>query len=96
MSAPNSVSRQPPAARSPLGRLVARHPVVAFLVMAYALAWTIQLAAFQFGLSFRVGSSISMIFGLALPAFLVTAAISGKAGVLDLLGRVFRWRVGVR
>jgi membrane protease YdiL (CAAX protease family) len=70
--------------------------VVAFLVMAYALAWTIQLAAFQFGLSFRVGSSIGVIFGLALPAFLVTAVISGKAGVLDLLGRVFRWRVGVR
>jgi membrane protease YdiL (CAAX protease family) len=62
--------------------------------MAYAIAWTIQLAAFQFGLSFRLGSSIGVIFGLALPAFLVTAATSGRAGVRDLLARVFRWRVG--
>jgi membrane protease YdiL (CAAX protease family) len=75
---------------------VARRPVVAFLIMAYAIAWTIQFAAFQFGLSFRVGSSIGVIFGLALPAFLVTAATSGKAGVLDMLRRSLRWRVGVR
>lgn len=74
---------------------MARRPVVAFLVTAYAIAWTIQFAAFQLGLSFRVGSSIAMIFGLALPAFLVTAATSGRAGVRDLLARVFRWRVGV-
>jgi hypothetical protein len=33
---------------------------------------------------------------LALPAFLVTAATSGKAGVLDLLGRCLRWRGAVR
>ena len=75
---------------------MARRPVLAFLVMAYAIAWTLQFAAFQFGLSFRLGSSISMIFGLALPAFLVTAAVEGKAGMQDLLGRVFRWRVRLR
>jgi uncharacterized protein len=76
--------------------LVARRPVLAFLVIAYAVAWTLQIAAFQLGLSFRVGSSIAMIFGLALPACLVIAAVGGKAGVLDLLGRVFKWRVGLR
>lgn len=43
-----------------------------------------------------MGSSIAMVFGLALPAFLVTAAVGGKAGVVDLLGRVFKWRVGLR
>ena len=91
-----AIDNQQPTTRSTLRRLVARRPVLAFLVMAYAIAWTIQLAAFQLGLSFRVGSSIGMIFGLALPAFLVTAATSGKAGVLDLLGRVFRWRVAVK
>ena len=36
------------------------------------------------------------VFGLALPAFLVTAATGGKAGVRDLLRRCLRWRVGVR
>ena len=96
MSAPNTSSAQQSTANSPLMRLVARRPVLAFLLMAYAIAWALQFVAFQFGLSFRLGTSISVIFGLALPALLVTAAISGKAGVLDLLGRVFRWRVGVR
>ena len=76
--------------------LVARHPVVAFLVMGYTLAWTIQLAAFRLGLSLRLVSAFSMIFGLALSAFLVTAATGGKAGLRNLLSRCFRWRVGIR
>lgn len=76
--------------------LVARRPVVAFLVMGYTLGWTIMLAAFQLGLSLRLLSSLSMIFGLALSAFLVTAATAGKPGVRDLLSRCFRWRVSIR
>jgi hypothetical protein len=47
MTATNSAPRQPPIARPPLGRLVARRPVLAFLVMAYAIAWTLQFAAFH-------------------------------------------------
>ena len=87
---------QPPNSSSSLKGVVTRHPVVAFLIMGYTLAWTIQLAAFQLGLSLRLLSSLSMIFGLALPAFLVTAATGGKAGVRNLLSRCFRWRVGIR
>jgi uncharacterized protein len=75
---------------------LARRPVLAFLLMAYTIAWALQFVAFRFGLSFRLATAISVIFGLALPAFLVTAAVSGKAGILDLLGRDFRWRVGLR
>ena len=95
MAAPNSAAQQP-TPLSPLRRLVARHPVVAFLVMGYTLAWTIQLAAFQLGLSLRLLSALSMIFGLALSAFVVTAATGGKTGMQNLLGRCFRWRVGIR
>jgi membrane protease YdiL (CAAX protease family) len=40
-------------------------------------------------------SSLGVVSGLALPAFLVTAATGGKAGVRDLLGRCLRWRVGI-
>lgn len=84
-----------PANSSLFGGLVARHPVVAFLIMVYAFGWSTLIAADYFGLPFLLGSSISMIIGLALPAFLVTAAISGKAGVRELLGRCLRWRVGI-
>ena len=79
-----------------LGPLVARHPVVAFLVTVYAFGWTILIAAAgYFGLPMLLSSSLAMVFGLALPAFLVTAATSGKAGMRDLLGRCLRWRVGI-
>jgi membrane protease YdiL (CAAX protease family) len=40
--------------------------------------------------------SLGHIFGVALPAFIVVAAMSGKTGVRDLASRSLRWRVGVR
>jgi membrane protease YdiL (CAAX protease family) len=80
---------------SSLGSLVARHPVVAFLIMVYAFGWSTLIAADSIGLPLLLVSSLGMVFGLALPAFLVTAATSGKAGVRALLGRCLRWRVGI-
>ena len=97
-------NRQPTTSPS-LRRLVARHPVVAFLLMAFVFAWTIMLplllsesgfAVLPFALPWRVFGSLMSIFGLALPAFLVTAAKDGKEGTRDLLRRCLRWRVGVR
>ena len=97
-------NRQPTTSPS-LRRLVARHPVVAFLLMAFVFAWTIMLplllsesgfGVLPFALPWRVFGSLMSIFGLALPAFLVTAAKDGKEGVRDLLRRCLRWRVGVR
>ena len=37
-----------------------------------------------------------MSLGAGLAAFLVTAALSGRAGVADLTRRSLRWRVPVR
>jgi membrane protease YdiL (CAAX protease family) len=104
MSAPNAATRQP-LPRSLFRRLVARRPVVAFLLMAFVFAWTIMLplllsesgfGVLPFALPWRVFGSLMSVFGLALPAFLVTGAIDGKEGVRDLLRRILRWRVGVR
>jgi membrane protease YdiL (CAAX protease family) len=104
MSAPNATTRHP-LPRSPFRRLVARHPVVAFLLMAFVFAWTIMLplllsesgfGVLPFALPWQVFGSLMSIFGLALPAFLVTAAKDGKEGARDLLRRCLRWRVGVR
>ena len=96
---------QQPATSSSLRRLVARHPVVAFLLMAFVFAWTIMLplllsesgfGILPFALPWRVFGSLMSIFGLALPAFLVAAAKDGKEGARELLRRCLRWRVGVR
>jgi hypothetical protein len=88
-------NQQPLNSSSSLRRLVARHPVGAFLTMAYGLGWPTLLAGHYFGLPFQLASSLLAVFGLALPAFLVTAAMGGKAGVQDLLRRCLRWRVGI-
>ena len=93
---------------SSLTRLVVRRPVAAFLVMLYGIAWGVFLPVIlqargllalpidlTEGFAFDVVVATASILGVALPAFLVTAATSGKAGVRDLLGRCLRWRVGI-
>jgi hypothetical protein len=70
---------QPSATASSLSRMVARHPVTAFLLMAYAIGWTIFLPVvlseegigllpIRFPLT--LVTSIASILALALPAFL--------------------------
>ena len=105
MSVSNGAPQQMPTAYSPLRRLVARHQVVSFLLMAFVFSWTIMLplllsesgfGVLPFALPWRVFGSLMSVFGLALPAFLVTAAKDGREGVRELLRRMLRWRVGVR
>jgi uncharacterized protein len=105
MSAPTTSVPPQPASRSPLRRLVARYPATAFLVMVFGFGWTslipILLSENGFGvlpieLPLGVVQTLVTLLGLALPAFLVTAATGGKEGVQDLLDRLMRWRVGVR
>jgi len=95
-----------PATHSTLRSLVVRHPVTAFVVMAFALGWGGMLplllsesgpfGILPFALPAQPFTAVLSMLGLALPAFLVTAATVGREGVRDLLGRMLRWRVGVR
>jgi membrane protease YdiL (CAAX protease family) len=90
---------------SSLRGVVARHPVAAFLIMAFVFGWggMLPLLLSENGpvtvvpieLPWMPFTAILSMFGLALPAFLVTAATDGKDGVRDLLHRILRWRVGV-
>ena len=95
MSTPTAT--QLPAPHSGLRRLVARHPVAAFLVMVYAVNIAIALPAVRAylpSLPFHLAQSmLGHIFGSAVPAFLVIAAMHGRAGVRDLARRCLRWRV---
>ncbi len=105
---PTANENRQDAPPSPLERLVVRHPIAAFLVMLYAIAWGIFLPVvlqargllalpidLTEGFTFDAVTSLASILGVALPAFLVTVATSGKASVRDLLGRCLRWRVGI-
>jgi uncharacterized protein len=92
---PTATENQQPATSPRLRRLVARHPAAAFLVMAFGFGWTslipILLAENGFGvlpieLPLTVVQMLATVLGLALPAFLVTAATGGKEGVRDRAG----------
>jgi uncharacterized protein len=99
MSTPPTIQR--PATHSALRRLVAQHPVAAFLIMVYTVNCAVALVPVlrrRDILPFDLApyDSLGHILGVALPAFIVVAAMHGRAGVRDLARRSLRWRVGVR
>jgi len=87
--------------RSWLRQVIAQHPVASFLIMVYAVNIGV---AFPPALTRRdllpfdqaPYDWLGHILGSAVPAFVVTWALSGRAGVRDLTGRCLRWRVGLR
>ena len=79
-----------------------RHPIATFLVLVYATTTALVFVP-------RVLTEPGMlpggatphgvlgnVLGSAVPAFIVTALVSGKVGVRDLARRSFRWRVPLR
>ena len=76
--------------------------MAAFLVMAYAGIIAFELPTVRAQLDIGLPPDLSLwtalghLFGSALPAFLVMAALHGRAGVRDLASRSLRWRVGAR
>src|SRR5215204_2273763 len=81
-------------------RGVARRPVLAFMLislgvglLAAAVPPIVQSEILPFGLPLH---GVVMSLGAGLAAFLVTAGLSGRAGVTDLGRRSVRWRVGFR
>jgi uncharacterized protein len=87
---------------SPLRSSIVRHPIATFLVLVYAT--TTALVFVPKGLTeprlLPGGATphgvLVNVLGSAVPAFIVTALVSGKAGVRDLARRSFRWRVPLR
>jgi uncharacterized protein len=87
---------------SPLRSWIIRHPIATFLVLVYAT--TTALVFVPQGLTepglLPGGATphgvLENVLGSAVPAFIVTALVSGKAGVRDLARRSLRWRVPLR
>jgi membrane protease YdiL (CAAX protease family) len=96
-----------PAPASPIRRLLARHPLVSFFVLAYALTWLAwspwYLSEDGIGLLHYDGEAISdyvntvaLILGPTLSAFIMTGVTEGRRGVRLLARRIVLWRVGLR
>jgi membrane protease YdiL (CAAX protease family) len=82
-------------------RIIARRPVLAFMVIglgAYFLTAAIppivNSEILPFGLPLH--GVVGGVLGVGIGAFVVTAAVAGRDGVIDLARRSVRWRVPVR
>lgn len=101
-----------PTTSSPLKRLITRHPLIAFFIIAFAGTWIalLPLVLAQNGLGLfpynipEIGtyppsywfSALGSLLGPTLASFTVTAITTGKAGVRQLLRRYAIWRAGLR
>lgn len=87
---------------SPLRSWIIRHPILTFLVLVYATTTALVFVPrgpTEPGLlpgGATPHGILENVLGSAAPAFIVTALVSGKAGVRDLARRSFRWRVPLR
>lgn len=82
-------------------QLISKHPVAAFLIMVYLVnvATALSPALTRRDLlpySHAPYDLLAHIVGIAFPAFIVTAAMRGTAGVREFVQRCLRWRVGIR
>jgi uncharacterized protein len=87
---------------SPLRSWINRHPIATFLVLVYATTTALVFVPrvlTEPGLlpgGATPHGALENILGSAVPAFIVTALVSGRAGVRNLARRSFRWRVPLR
>jgi membrane protease YdiL (CAAX protease family) len=73
---------------NPITASIKRHPLVAYFVLAYALAWMlIPLMSVSLAFGFLA------LFGPAFSAILITRVTEGPMGLKDLWGRVLQWKV---
>jgi len=80
---------------------VDRYPMLSFLLLAFGIPWVLMgsFAASQVGLiGFDLPYELPWLgqFGPSIAAFAVVAIVAGRRGVLRLLKRALRWKVGIR
>jgi membrane protease YdiL (CAAX protease family) len=100
-SAPQaSASSERPAA---LKQWVTRHPVLAYLILTFAVSWTLftvpvfsrsGIGLLPFDVPYTIFVLLASILGISGSAFAITAVVDGRPGVRALASRYLRWRVG--
>ncbi len=95
------ISQQHNGSMAALLRIIARHPVVSFMVLGLgagfltvAIPPIVHTKILPSGLPMH--GFLGGVLGVGFAAFLVTAALAGRDGVVDLAHRSLRWRVPVR
>lgn len=95
----STLSVPSPTASSLVQRLVKRHPLAAYFVLAFAISWLVYLVPDALGsqgwLPFRVPLPLVILggYGPTFAALIVTGLLSGGAGIRRLLSGLLVWRV---
>lgn len=80
--------------------MIARHRLVAYVVLAYSISWSWWVPLALTATHTRAGlgwpTHLPGLMGAALAAIIVTAAVSGREGLRNLAARTFRWRIPAR
>jgi uncharacterized protein len=80
--------------------VIRRRSLVSFVALAYVLSWAWAFPLALAGDTVRRGvgwpTDFPALAGPAVAAFVITAFVSGRVGVHDLLDRVGRWRISAR
>jgi membrane protease YdiL (CAAX protease family) len=74
---------------------ITKRPVISYYALTIALTWGYWLTLIAQGKQVVPGSSTSHLPGLLGPlvaAFVITAITEGRSGIIDLSGRMVRWR----
>lgn len=74
---------------------MARRPVTAFVLLAFAIGWPALLVPVVTELPSEPFLLVLLFLALLGPALLVTRIVDGPDGVRKLLGRTLMWRFGV-
>lgn len=81
-------------------RAIKRHPGWTYVVLTYALTWSISIPLVLSdnrvrGVDLPFALHYVAQFGPMLAALVVTGLVAGRAGLRELAGRVGRWRIGL-
>jgi membrane protease YdiL (CAAX protease family) len=79
---------------SRIHRFAVRHPIGAYLLLAYPIGWTLRLGLLLVGAPDQLSETAATLLGIAAPAVLITYLGGGRAGVRRLMSGVVRWRIG--
>jgi membrane protease YdiL (CAAX protease family) len=77
---------------------VRHYQIPIFFVLAYALTWLVwgsEIAQQHGWLSFHIPGTFAY-WSLTIAVLIVASLASGKAALLDIVHRIFRWRVGIQ
>jgi len=97
-AADTSHSKQTPD--TAVGAFIRRHPLIAYFLLTDMVSWAMWLPLVA-GARGWLGTPIPFVvhylgsLGPLLSALILTAFLDGRAGLRDLVGRMFKWRVGL-